>query len=120
MALPTALTERVLELLAAREDRVGVIERDAPGLGQEQPPAATFEEGVTELRFELLDLHRDGGLRDMKTLRGSREVLFVRDGPEVVKVVEVEQGNRSLSPNDLITSIYWNDATGRRIRSGRR
>ena len=46
------------QLVAGLEDGVGIIERDLTGLGQDEPLADTFEQRVTHLVFEFLDLHR--------------------------------------------------------------
>jgi hypothetical protein len=54
--LASSFTQGVHQILAAREDRVRVVERDATGFGQDESLATPLEQRVAELRLELLDL----------------------------------------------------------------
>src|SRR3954463_14552358 len=60
------------QFLARGEDRVGVVERDAAGLGQEQLLATPLEQRMTELRLQLLDLDRQCRLRDIQPFGRAR------------------------------------------------
>ena len=51
--------QRADQLVAAGEYRVGVVQRDAAGLGEFQPPSAPLEQIVTEPVLQLADLHRE-------------------------------------------------------------
>ena len=73
------------QLLAGREDRVGVVERDAPRLGQVELAAAPLEQGMAEALLQLADLHRERGLRQVQPLGRARQVAVVRDRPEVAE-----------------------------------
>src|SRR5690606_21960557 len=77
------LAQRADELVAHREDRVRVIERDATRFRQDELTAPSLEELVPEIVFELLDLHGHGGLRDPKASGGAGEVSLVRHRPEI-------------------------------------
>ena len=78
------------QLLAGREDGVGIVESDAPRLRQDEPPADPLEQRMAHLALELLDLHRQGRLRQVQLLGGTRQAALVGDGPEVAQVVEVK------------------------------
>jgi hypothetical protein len=90
LALAPALAQGALQLGAAGEDGVGVVEGDAAGHGEHELLPPPVEQGVPELRLQLLDLHGDRRLRDVQARRGPSEVVRVRDRPEVVEVVVVE------------------------------
>lgn len=93
--------ERSMRERTSRKDRVGVVERDATGLGEHQLLAATLEECVAELLLELPNLHGDRRLRHVQPLCRAGQVGLMRDRPEVVEVVEVEHAHRSIPPNDM-------------------
>ena len=57
-ACETPPFEGAHQLVAGLEDGVRIIERDLTSLGQDEPLAETFEQRVTHLVFEFLDLHR--------------------------------------------------------------
>jgi hypothetical protein len=49
-------------------------------------PAEAVEELEADLAFQILDLPRQGGLRDPQPLCGTPEVLVFADGHEVAKM----------------------------------
>ena len=50
--------QRVEQLFPGGKDRVGMVERDASGLGQVQRAAPAFEKRLAQTVFQLLDLRR--------------------------------------------------------------
>ncbi|MCD0419180.1 hypothetical protein LOC51_18370 [Rubrivivax sp. JA1024] len=84
------VAKRADQLVAGRDDRIGVIEGDAARLGQMQLAAAAFEQRMTELLLELADLNRQRRLREIQPLCSPRQVAVVGDGPEVTQVIEIQ------------------------------
>ena len=78
------------QLLAGLEDRVGVIERDLPGFGQFQPPADPFEQRVAHLVLELWICTESADCDRFMLLGRPGQAAFMRDGPEIAKMVEVQ------------------------------
>ena len=68
----------VEELLPEREHLVRVIEGDAPRFGEPDPAADAFEQAVTEVPLELLQLVTDRRLGDVQLL-GSADHPLLRD-----------------------------------------
>ena len=85
-----AFVQRTDQLVAGGEDDVGMVERNAAGLGQVQLLAAPLEQSVPDLVLELPDLDRQRRLRDTEPLRGPGQVAVMRDGPEIAEVIVVE------------------------------
>ena len=88
-----ALPQSIEQLIPGLEDRVCVIERDPPRLGQDQRATAPFEQRVAQPFFQQADLGRDGGLRHIKALRGTSQVPLVRDHVKIAQVMEVQFGH---------------------------
>ena len=88
-----ALPQSIEQLIPGLEDRVRVIERDPPRLGQDQRTPAPFEQRVAQPFFQQADLRRDGGLRHVEALRGAGQVTLVRDHVKIAQVMEVQFGH---------------------------
>ena len=73
------------------QDRAG-LRREIPAeLGQDDAAAAALEQRLAELVLESLDLARERWLRDMEPLGRAGEVLFFRDGDEVLQLREAHR-----------------------------
>jgi len=70
------------------EDGAGTREESAAEVGEANGAAEAIEEAAAEFGFELLDLLRERGLRDMAFFGGSGEGASVGDGAEVAELVE--------------------------------
>lgn len=69
--------ENAHQLIACREHRVGIVERDPARLGQAHALAKAVEQGVPKLLLELLHLHRERGLGQVQALGSAREAARV-------------------------------------------
>ena len=78
------------QFITSLENGIGIVERDLTGLGQDEFLAHALEERVAYLMLKFLDLNRQRRLRQVHVLGGPCETAFMRDRPEIVKVVEVE------------------------------
>jgi hypothetical protein len=58
-------------------------EKQAPGVGEINPPAGSLQQPDSQLRLEATDLLAQRRLSDVKPLRRASEVQRVRDGDEV-------------------------------------
>ena len=85
-----AALERAQQLRAGLKHRIGVVERDPPGLGEFEAAPDPFEQEVAHLVFKLLDLNRECGLREIHPLGRLCQATVVGDGPEIAEVVEIE------------------------------
>ena len=88
-----AALERRRQIPGGAKDRLGMVERDAPGLGQDQPAAAPFEQRMAERGLERADLGRERRLRQVQPPRGRGQNPVPRDGMKEAQVVEVEDGH---------------------------
>ncbi len=84
----------VEEFAAEVEDIVGVFEDELSDLGHDEGASAAFEEFFAEDFFEFVDLGGDGGAGEVEGFGGAGDAAFAGDGPEVHKVVVVEEGHR--------------------------
>src|SRR4029078_5793852 len=89
--------QRVLELLAEREDLIGVAKGDAPAVGQNQVATAASEQLLTQDLFGPVDLPADRRVRQAKSGTGSRDASMLRDHPEVQDVMVIQPLHRARS-----------------------
>ena len=82
--------QRIQQLVAGAEHRVGVVESHPSRLGQAQPLADAIEERVPDLPLQLLQLNRQGRRSDVQPFGGPRQPALVRDRPEVAQMVVVQ------------------------------
>jgi len=75
-------TKGLPELLAEREDLVGVPQGNVTDIREEQAAAGAPEQIFPEGFLEIANLRTDGLGRQVQFLAGTGEVAFVRDGPE--------------------------------------
>ena len=106
LAGAAASRKRGHKLVAGCEDAVGMVKRDAPGLGEVEPAAAPVEERLPQPVLERLDLHRKRRLRHAQLLGCAREVAVMRDRPEGPEVKVVQPPHRSLSGKDTGEALY--------------
>lgn len=90
---PWPALQRADQLGTGGEDRIGMVQRDAPRLGQLERAAAALEQRVAQALLELAQLDRQRRRRQVQPLGGARQVPLVRDGPEVPQVVVVQVGH---------------------------
>jgi hypothetical protein len=95
------------KLVARGEDRVGMVERDAPRLGQVQRPAAPFEQSLAQPLLELADLRGECGLRQVQPLGRPGQVAFVRHGLEVAQVMVIEVARHIVRCRRTITQEQY-------------
>jgi hypothetical protein len=88
-----AIAQHGHQFVAGGEDRLGVVQRHAPGFGQLHAASRAYEQRLADLLLELPDLRRQCRLRDVQMRRCARQVAFLGNGPEVVQVVVVEMGH---------------------------
>jgi hypothetical protein len=74
--------------LNVAQGAAGAIEEDFAGGGEFDRARGSEEERVAEDLFELADLLREWGLREVKAIRGAAEVEFFGDGDEVAEMAE--------------------------------
>jgi len=77
-----------------------MVERDAPGLGQDQPTPAALEQGVTEAVLQRLDLGRQGRLRQVQTPRGAGQRAVGGHGAKEAQVMQVQPIHHSIITNE--------------------
>ena len=70
-AAPPARAQGCDQLFARAEDPVGMIQRDAPRLGQDQLPPFALEQRAAQPLLQLPDLRRKRGLRQVQPLGGT-------------------------------------------------
>ena len=80
------------------EDGAGTREESAAEVGQPDGAAEAIEEAAAEFGFELLNLLRERGLRDVAFFGGPGEGAGVGDGAEVAELVEFHKRAASLKP----------------------
>src|SRR5271165_1238132 len=106
-----------------RRQRPGLDLDDAPrefnqslALGGEPRPAPVLDEqGAAQLLLQSADVHRNGRLSLMHTLRCLGERAHIDDGEERTKLVGVEHGNLSGIAMSYSTNIRWTDQWARTI-----
>jgi hypothetical protein len=77
------------DLLHFPKNVVGGSDQDLPGLGQRNATAVPVEERTSELLFEQADLPADRGLRNVKTLPGPGEAVFLGHGEEHLELTDI-------------------------------
>ena len=78
--------ERGHQFVPERKNMVGVAEHFPAPFGQLQGPPFAGEQLVPHLRFQLLDLRRQGRLRHVHLFGHAREVTFLGDHPKIIQV----------------------------------
>lgn len=78
------------QFLAGFKDGLGICEGHATGVGELQLAAGAVEERLAEPGFEFADLLAEGGLGNVKDLRGARHAAMAGDHPKMAEVVVVE------------------------------
>jgi hypothetical protein len=86
------------EVVRRAEDGIGMVERDAPGLGQDEAAPATLEQVMAKGRLESPDLGREGRLRQVEPPGRAGEGALCRYGTEQFQVVQVHE--YSIKQND--------------------
>ena len=77
------------EVIRRAENRVGMVERDAPGLGQDEATPAALEQVMAQGGLERLDLGRQGRLRQVEPPGSAGERALCRNRPEQLEVMQV-------------------------------
>jgi hypothetical protein len=80
-----------------REDALGVVLEDSPGLGERDPPAQPVEETSAQLSLELGYVLREGRLAEVQRLCGRPEAAGARHREEYLKLPEGDLHNLTLS-----------------------
>ncbi len=78
------------ELLAEREDLLGVARDDAPGVGEHEVAALAHEQLRAEHVLEAMDLPADRRVSEAQHATGFRDAAFSGDDPEIEQVVIVQ------------------------------
>ena len=72
------------------KNAIGVIERDAPGLGQFQPASTPFKQFMPDTFFKLADLGGQRRLRNIKAPRGIGQVAIMGNRMKIAQVLEIK------------------------------
>jgi hypothetical protein len=80
------------------QDGTSAGEKGFAQIGEADGAAESVEEAAAEFGFELLDLLRERGLRDVAFFRGPGERGGVGDGAEVAELVEFHKRAVSCKP----------------------
>src|SRR5256885_15878954 len=80
-----------LGVLGLRQDRLGVDQERAAGIGQADPARMAHEQGGVDLALERADLLAERRLLDVQLLRRARDVALVRDGDEVTEMAQFHE-----------------------------
>ena len=78
------------QLLAEREDLVGLAQGRAARVGQHQAATGRLQQGVAQLPFEFPDLGADGLDGHVQPGRGARHAALLGHHPEIVEVPVAE------------------------------
>jgi hypothetical protein len=89
----------------------GMVEEDAPGLGEFDASAIAAQELNPHRPLELQDLLRETGLGDMETFCGSPEMELLRDSDEVPELTEIYRCHASgppvtVAPTHIMPRIF--------------
>ena len=84
--------QRILHLLGQREDLFRVAERNAPRIGQHQPPALRRQQRASDRLVQQRQLRADGLHGHALTLGRAGDAAFLGHDPEVVQVTQVQTG----------------------------
>jgi hypothetical protein len=72
-----------------RQHGAGIVEENAPGVGQLDPARLAAKQLHAELAFHCFNPEAERGLLHAKPLRGSCDMPFLRNGDEVSKVPQL-------------------------------
>src|SRR5262245_56123963 len=76
-------------LLEMRQHGTGIIEENAPGVGQLDPTRLAAKQLHVKLALHCLDAEAERRLLHAKALRGSGDMPFLRNGDEISKVPQL-------------------------------
>ncbi len=82
-----------------------MVEGDAPGLGEREPPPLAQEEIMPERRLEGAQLRRERRLREVQPARGAGQRAVMGDGAEETQVMQVQDGHTSIKQNRTVQTI---------------
>lgn len=88
--------EDVDQLIARAGDRLRVLEGEPARLGQRPAPPSAVKEWVSEILFELAQLHAESRDGQVQFRGGPGEIQFPGSDPEVAQVVQVQEGHFGL------------------------
>ncbi len=92
------------QLIASLEDRIGIVERDAASLSQDQLLSATLEQVVPQLLLKPLQLNGQGGLRQVQEFCGPGQTTLVRNAVEQAQMMIIQDRHRSYLQERTIRS----------------
>jgi hypothetical protein len=76
-------------MIELSEDRAGIVEKGAPGVGEFDTARLSVKELHIEFAFDRLDALTERRLLHAEPRRGSRDVPFVGNGDEIPKVSQL-------------------------------
>src|SRR5207253_963047 len=99
--------ERLLKLLAERNDLVGIAKRDPAAVGQHEVAATADQQLLAEDFFEPMDLAADRRVCEAKLLAGLRDASVLRDHPKVQEMMVIEPLHRE-STMSCFSKLFGN------------
>jgi hypothetical protein len=81
--------QRVLQLVAERENLVAIIEREAARFGRHQPSSLRLQQLLADRLLKRGELHADGLYCQPELLGGARDAAFLGHHPEEIQVAEI-------------------------------
>src|SRR5688572_19729024 len=91
------------QLAAEIENFVGEAQRDLPRVGQDVRPPAATEKALAERVFQLPDLRRDRGRRDVQLVGGPAQAALSGNHPEIPEVVIIQPVHVGGTVNNNLT-----------------
>ncbi len=93
---PAGFAQRGGQIIGGAKDRLGMIQRDAARLGQNQTAAAAFEKVLAQCRLQRPQLGRQGRLRQVQMPRRTRQGAVAGNGKKQSQMMQVQLGHSSI------------------------
>jgi hypothetical protein len=88
--------QRADELIAGREDRIGIVQSHPSSLGQGERAPFPLEQIMAELGFQLANLHGQGGLGQVERLSRAGQTALMGHRPEIPQMFVIHSDHISI------------------------